>query len=606
MATPTNLKIDGLDFNSIKDNFKTFLKSQDKFKDYNFEASGLNVMLDVLTYNTYYNSFYLNMVSNEAFLSTAQRRNSVVSAARSLNYTPRSVTSARLSANLSLQVVGTPANVLMPRYTNFSATTENGTFSFVNLEPITVINSSGSYVSNNVTLVEGTYVDERYTRNVSDTNQRFIISNDNIDTSTLRVRVQNSSADSTIRSFTRAESYINIDENSLVYFLEEIEDGKFEVKFGNGIYGVSLQNGNIVLFDYLTSDGVLGNDVQFITYAGSIADVTGITATVNGGSYGGDDRESIERIKFNAPKSYAAQNRLITTEDYVSLLLQQPNVQSALVWGGEDNDPPFYGKVFAAIQPKNGEILTDTEKENIIDYIVKPKKILTIDMEIVDPQYIYLLLEANVKYDTNQNVLSGTNLTSLILDRIIEYRDSDLAQFSKYFRYSKLSRIIDTSERSILSTTLSVRLRKDVPVQLNSSASYVIDFANPINDITKGRSVSHPYASGNKITSNQFSYAGYPVCFLEENNGIMRIYRQSGSNFVGVIANAGTIDYDTGKIVLSSFMPEAFADGGTTLKLTAIPRDLDILPLRTQIITIREQDIKINLINDNAISVTKR
>lgn len=605
MTTPTNLKIDGLDYQSIKDNFKDFLKAQDKFKDYNFDASGLNVMLDILSYNTYYNSFYMNMVSNEAFLSTAQRRNTIVAAARSLNYTPRSRTSARLVADITVTPVGTPSSVVFPRYTSFSATTPTGDVSFINLEPITFL-ATANYTANTVTLVEGTYVNERYTVNVSDREQRFIINNTDADTSTLRVRVQNSSSDSTIRSFVRAENYVNLTSTSLVYFLEEIEDGLFEIKFGNNIFGTQLLDGNVILIDYLSSSGADGNDVTAINFAASVDGVTEASATVTTISYGGDERESIERIRFNAPKYYASQNRLITTDDYVSLMLQQPNVQSAIAWGGEDNDPPYYGRVFVSIQPKNGELLTDTEKYNLVNYVIGPKKIVTMSTEIVDPEYIYLLIEANVKYDSNMNVLNATSLSSRILSRVMTYRDEELSQFSKYFRYSKLSRVIDTAERSIQSSTVRIRMQKEIEVQLNTTASYVVEFANPIDNITESRAANHPFAAGNKITSNQFTYQGFSQCFLEENGGILRIYRKTGDSFVGVVSNVGTVNYQTGRVVLSSFAPEAFADGGTTLKLTAVPSEPDILPLRTQIITIREQDVTINLIDDNAISLTNR
>lgn len=606
MATPTNLKIDGLDFNNIKTNFKEFLKGQTRFADYNFDSAGLSTLIDVLSYNTYYNSFYLNMVSNEAFLSTAQRRNSVVAAARSLNYTPRSVSSARIVANLNVNAVGTPATLLVPRNTRFEASTETGTYYFLNLNTISITNISGNYYANNVVLVEGEYIDEKYIKDITDTNQRFIISNEDIDTSTLTVSVINSTSDSSIRNFTKAESYVNLTETSQVYFLQEIEDGKFEVKFGDGISGIALQDGNVVVLEYLISSGAEANDVNALVYASSVTSITDITATVTTPAYSGDAREAIERIKFNAPKSYSAQNRLVTTEDYTSLMLQQPNVASCIVWGGEDNVPQFYGKVFIAIQPKTSEVLTTTEKTNLINYVINPKKILTITPEIVDPEYIYLLISASVKFDSNQIVLSAVNLNSQILDTVMAYKESDLGQFSKYFRYSKLSRLIDTCERSILSSVLSIQLRKDVPIQLNSPAKYTIDFANPINDITRLRATNHPYNAGNKITSNEFTYAGYTQCYLEENGGIMRIYQVLGSSNIGIIANAGTIDYDTGTITLNSFSPSEFTDGGTTLKLTAIPRDPDILPLRTQIISIREEDVAITLIDDNAISLTNR
>ncbi len=608
MTTPSNLKIDGLDFNQIKDNFKTFLKSQTKFKDYNFEASGLSVLLDVLSYNTYYNSFYLNMISNEAFLTTAQRRNSVVSAAKSLNYTPRSTTSARINVDILLETTGVGGgNIIIPAYTRFQAATDTGTYNFLNTEPITVVNSLGVYSSSGITLVEGVYVQESITNDVSDSNQRFIISNADIDTSTLKVRVQNSSTDSSIRTFTLASSYVNLNDNSTVFFLEEVEDGKYEIKFGDDQFGASLVDGNIVIMDYLVSSGNKANDILNLTYFGSISGVLDIQVTVNNnGSYGGDERETIETIRFNAPKYFSSQNRLVTNEDYVTAMLQQPNIRSALAWGGEDNDPPQYGKVFVAIQPKNGESLTDVEKENLKSSVIKPRKLITIDTEIVDPEYVFLLIDAQVKYDPNKVTLSSTDLISTIVDSILGYADNDLGQFSKFFRYSKLARTIDLSERSLLSSTLSITMRKEISVQLNTPKLYTIDFANPINDITKDRPPGHPFGAGNKITSNEFSYAGFSGCFLEENGGIIRVFRKAGGNLIGVASNIGSVNYDTGKMILEAFEPSAFADGGTTLKINAIPKNLDILPLRTQIIAIRQSDIKITLIDDNLISVTKR
>lgn len=605
MATPTNLRVDGLDFQAIKNNFKSFLKSQDKFKDYNFDGSGLNVLLDVLSYNTYYNLFYVNMAANEAFLSTAQRRNSIVAAARSLNYTPRSRTSAKLITNLIATTVNNPSSVSIPRYTTFNAATPDGDVTFVNLEPI-FLSETSNYTANNVTLVEGVYVREQYTVNKSDNEQKFIINNTDVDTSTLIVRVQNSSSDSTIRAFTKAENYLNLDSSSLVYFLQEIQDGLFEVKFGNGVFGEEILDGNIIYLDYISSSGKIGNDVSAINYAASIDNVVMIDATVTTPSYGGDDRESDEAIKFNAPKAFSAQNRAVTGEDFTALILNQPNIDSVAVWGGEDNDPPYYGKVFIAAKPKFGNILTTTEKTFLIENVIKPKKIITMSVDIVDPEYINLILDATIKYDSTKNILTRLSLESLIRDTIQNYNSTDLNQFSRYFRYSKLTRLIDTAERSILSTILKIRMRRNVSVQLNTSSTYVINFSNYIDDNTLNRPSSHPYNVGNKISSNEFTYAGLSGCFLEENNGIMRIYRKVGTDFVGLVSNIGTVDYEKGKIVLNSFTPNSFADGSNVLKLTAYPKEYDILPLRTQIVTILPSDVNITLIDDNKISLTKR
>lgn len=607
MATPNDLKIDGLSFPEIKENFKSFLQSQNQFKDYNFESSGLTTLLDVLAYNTYYNAFYLNMVSTETFLSTAQRRNSIVQLARSLNYTPRSVTSSKMIASLKVIPTYTPTSIIVPKYTKFETITEDGRFFFMTNEAHTFVpNANNDYILDNVTLIEGKQITEKYIVNTNDVTQRFIINNANVDTNTIVVRVINSISDSTVRVFNIADNIVNLDGNSLVYFIQEVEDGKFEIFFGDGVTGAPVTTGNLIYIEYLVSSGTAANNIQFAQLISTVADIDNIIVTVTTPSNGGDDREDIERIRFNAPKSYASQNRAITTEDYSSLILKQPNIGSAIVWGGEDNDPPFYGKVFIAIKPKVGNVLTATEKDYLIENIIKPKKVLTVSVDIVDPEYIYLILDATVKYDSTQNILNVTSLNTLIRNVVTNYKNTDLSEFSRYFRYSKLSRLIDTAERSILNSVLRVRMRKETSVQLNTSATYTINFSNPIDDITLNRPANHPYNVGNRITSNEFTYNGFSGCFLEENSGVMRIYRKFGTTFVGVQSNIGTIDYASGKITLNSFAPESFADGGNTLKLTAYPKEFDILPLRTQIITILDEDVNITLIDDNKISLTKR
>lgn len=606
MAENTNLKVDGLDFATIKDNLKLYLRSQSQFQDYNLEGSGISTIIDLLAYNTYYNSVYTNMVASEAFLATAQKRNSVVALAGSLNYTPRSTTSAKMTGTLTLTAVGTPASISVPAGTRFEAAIDGRVFFFINREPVTVFGNGSGYSQANVTLTEGRLVNEKYTYDILTPNQRFVINNANVDTSTLQVRVVHSSSDSTTRIYTKSDSAVALTGASEVYFLEEIEDGKFEIFFGDNIIGKALSHGNIISLDYIVSNGALGNGIQTVSLNSSVSGVIDATFTPVDQASGGEDRESIERIKFNAPKAYASQNRAVTSEDYSALILREPNVGSVLVWGGEDNDPPAYGKVFLAIRPKVGEVLTATEKQNLIDGVIKPKKVLTVSAEIVDPEYIYLQLDARVNYNPEQTILAESNIRQIVLNTITTYNDQDLNQFSKFFRYSKLSRIIDTCERSIQSSTLTVKLRKEIDVQLNSSARYTINFSNPINDVTRGRPSIHPFGVQNQITSNEFSYGGFTRCFLEDNNGIIRIYRISGNDNVGVSQNVGTINYDTGVIVLNDFRPTAFLDGGVTLKVIANPKEKDILPLRGQIVNILDTDIDVTLINDKNISLVRR
>ena len=605
MAENRNLKVDELNFDLIKANFRSFLQSQDQFRDYNFEGSGLTALLDILAYNTYYNSFYLNMASAEAFLSTAQKRNSVVALAKSLNYTPRSVSSARITGTATLTVTGSPTSVTIPQYTEFSGTIDGTTYKFLTTEAAVISPDSGVY-SGTISLVEGTVITRRYTVSALDTDQRFLIPNLNADTSTLSVTVLNSSSDSTTRTFTKVSNLVEVDATDQVFFLEEVEDGQFEVKFGDDTFGIALDAGNIVVLEYIASSGPDANDIQVLTYNDSISGVTTITFTAADPASGGAIRESITSIRFNAPKAYESQNRVVTAEDYRALLLQQSSVDSVTVWGGEDNDPPEYGKVFVAIKPVVGTALSATEKANLINTVIKPKKILTVSTEIVDPEFLYLLIDSTVKYNSDNTSLTDAELKSLVTTVIQNFNDTDIDEFERYFRYSKLSRLIDFADRSILNNILSVRMRREVAIQLGISTRYEINFSNAIDNTTNGRPATHPYGAGNKVTSNAFTYLGFTNCFLEENNGIMRIYRTFGASNLAVVSNAGTLDYTTGKIILTNFAPTAFADGSTTLKLTAFPGEKDILPLRNQIVQIRDADITVTMLDDKTISLVNR
>lgn len=605
MAENKDLKVDELNFDLIKGNFKSYLESQDNFRDYNFEGSGINTLLDLLAYNTYYNSFYLNMASAEAFLATAQKRNSIVALAKSLNYTPRSVTSARITGTATVTVTGSPTSITIPKYTDFNGVVDGTTYKFLTNESFLINSSSGVY-SGTISLIEGTLITRRYTVSAIDTDQRFLIPNLNVDTSTLTVTVLNSSVDSTQRVFTKSDNLVEITSASQIYFLEEVEDGQFEIKFGDNTFGVALNPGNIVVLEYIVSSGADANDIQSLTYSDSIPNVTSITFVAANPASGGASRESIESIRFNAPKSYEAQNRVVTAQDYESLLLKQSNIESVLVWGGEDNSPPAYGKVFIAVKPIDGNALTPTEKEIIINSVINPQKILTTSAEIVDPEFIYLLIDSTIKYDSKLTDLTQLEIKELINTSILNYNQSDINTFSKYFRFSKLSRIIDFADRSILNNILSIRMKREVSITLGQSVRYEINFSNAINPLTLGRSAQHPFGVGNQISSNAFTFSGLSNCFLDDNNGVVRIYRSTTSGNVGVLSNAGTINYTTGKIILTNFLPTAFADGTNVLKITAVPENKDILPLRNQIVTIREQDINLSLIDDNSISLVRR
>ena len=605
MATPTNLKIDGVNFQQIRDNFKNYLKNQEQFKDYNFDAAGIATLLDILSFNTYYNSFYVNMVATESNLNTAQRRNSIVNLAGTVNYVPRSTTAAKLTGKLVVSPTGSPATITLPQYSRFDAVNEGITYSFLTQEPLT-FTSATSYTLNSVELIQGRNVQERYTVNLDDGTQRFLINNPGVDTSTLLVRVQTSATIGTLRVFENPTNLVEVGPDTRAYFIKEVEDGKYEVTFGDGVLGAALNNDNIVILDYIVTEGEAGNQIRSITLTSTVAGIEEVAFTAADASSGGENRETAERIRFAAPKFYAAQNRAVTVEDYRAILLNAPNVGSVAVWGGEDNDPPFYGRVFIAVKPTIGEQLTTTEKDSIVRTILKNKKILTVQNEIVDPEFIFISLVADVMYDPEQTVATQQSVKSKIIDTIKNYNDTDINQFSKYLRYSKLSRLIDTCERSILSSSLIMSMYKEVDLQLGQASRYVIGFSNPIATTTVGRLSSFAYGQGGAITSGAFTYQGFSNCFLEDNNGIIRVFRRVEQNIFGVAQNVGTIDYTTGKIILNDFSPSAIAAGGVTLKIFATPSEKDILPLRGQIVSIRDEDITVNLTNDKTISLVRR
>lgn len=607
MASPTNLKIDGVNFQQIRDNFKNYLKNQDQFTDINFDASGISTLIDILTFNTYYNSFYVNMVSTESNLNTAQRRNSIVNLASTLNYIPRSKTSAKMAGTIVVTPVNSSANITVPQYTRFNAVSDGITYAFITQEPHT-FTAASNYTLDDIQLIQGRFISQRYTVNIQDSSQRFLISNANVDTATLNVRVQTSSTIGTLRVFESTANLVEVTGESLVYFLKEVEDGLYEIDFGDNILGAGLDNDNIVIIDYVVTEGETGNQIVAVSQASTVAGLEAIEFIIdaNTTSSGGEERETLERIKFAAPKSYASQNRAVTVEDYRAILLNSPNVGSVSVWGGEDNDPPFYGRVFIAIKPSVGENLTATEKDNITKTILYNKKIVTIQNEIIDAEFIFISIDAEVLFDPNQSVATETSVKSKVIDTIKKYNDTDINQFSKYLRQSKLSRLIDTCERSILNTNLTLSMYKEFDVQLGQESRYIINFSNPILGTTIGRPSSHPYASGTSISSSAFSFGGFSNCFLEDNNGFIRVFRRVEQSVFGVSQNVGTVNYVTGQVILSNFNPIAISTGGVTFRISAIPANNDILPLRGQIVSVRDEDITVNLKNDKIINLVRR
>lgn len=597
----SELRISELDFDTIKENLKTFLSSRSEFRDYDFEGSGLSQLLDLLAYNTFYNSYYLNMISNEMFLDTAILRGSVVSRAKAIGYTPRSVRGSQAIGNIAVTGSGSlPATITIPKYTRFSTTVDDVSYTFNTTDATTISPTGLVYTGTGITITEGELITQTFTKTSSD-DQRFVINNENIDTTTLTVTVQTSATNPSTTAHTLADDITEVGPDSTVYFLIENIDGNYELTFGDGQVGQALSTGNIITAQYLASSGIAPNSANTFTALDSIGGFADVTFTTTSQAAGGAARESVDSIKFNAPKSYSTQNRAVTANDYKQILRREfTSVEDFAVWGGEDNDPAIYGKVFIAAKPRSGLSLTDSAKQAIVD-LLREYNVLSVIPEIVDPDFIFLKVDTTVKYNPKSTTRTGSQIADTVKTNVASYIDNDLELFNAYFRYSKLVGVIDDSDSAILNSETSITMKKTITPSLGVATRFEINFNNAIDGVTGSRPASHPAGSGNKVSSSLFTYQGLENCQLEDNGNLIRVYRTVGGQNVVVDQNVGTIDYTTGKIVLTSFAVGAIADGGSTIEIFAVPLEQDLVPVRNQILTYELADITITMVDDNEV-----
>ena len=615
-----NLKIDALDFDSIKSNLKNYLKDQPLFKDFDFEGSGMNIILDLLAYNTHYQAFYANMVANEAFLDSAIMRNSVVSIAKQLGYTPRSIKTSQVFVDIEFLTGNTSQpTILLDRVRNGTAFVNRGDvfrgkfpggsyYDFVAVDDTKLKVVDGVIKATTVKLVEGSLKTYAYVVNTFDPSQRFILPSSTIDVDTLKVRVQNSVNDTTgiLNIWSRATDINSINADSYVYFLQETEDGRYEIYFGDGIIGKALENGNVINLEYITTNGSLANNCKAFTYStGAVSSfaspiTTGRTTAVTTildsegnytASFGGTISESVESIKYYAPRSYQAKQRAVTTEDYKTILVSEfsDTVDSFFVWGGEDNEPPAYGKVFISIKPKNGKKISLIEKLAIEKTVLGKRNLVTITPEVVDPDYIYLEINTNSMYDPAKTNLGIDGLREMITAKVTDYESAYLFKFGKDFRASKFISTIDSVNASITGTSMRLKLQKRIEPFLGKSSSYTIKFYNsilhPIDGYTPVLSTtSFGYQDKTSLATTK------PIvdCYLDDDGyGNVRIYKIDGSSKVYIDSKAGKIDYTKGLITLNNFRPEYIVPKtNSEIKITVIPEKQDIKALRNQIIGI--------------------
>ena len=608
MPTSNKLTITDLEFDQIKTNLKAYLSAQTAFQDYDFEGSGMSVLIDILAYNTHYTGYYANMLGNEMFLDSSSLRDSAVSHAKHLNVIPTSVKTATAKLNFTFTPSGTPTSLTIAKDTKFTSSINGVSYKFVTNTTTTVLRSTaGTYTTTGLEIKEGKIVNKSYTVNAADTTQRFIIPNANVDTSTLAVTVQNSSSDSTVFTYTdgNAVDVTTIKGTDKVFFLQEVESQKYELTFGDGAVGKQLSDANIIFIEYIITSGTTANKASSFTAVGTVAGLSSAnyTLTTNTNATGGADIQTVDSLKFLAPKLYQAQKRATTKDDYKAILLEQrPDIESITVYGGEDADPVQYGKVFIGVKPIGSNVFSNTAKEDIKNSILKTSNVVTVIPEIVDPVFYHLLIDTTINYDPITNLTNETTLKTNINTSIQNYFQTNLEKFDQKFRYSKLSQDIDNTNDSIRNNKTTIKYQQRItPATLDTPVTYTLYFSNSLDTAS--------------VVSTSFTATDGNTYSLVDVSGIIKAAKTTS----GVVdspavyftlpdgtENQGTIDYTTGKIVLNSFRPVTITDATANIKLTVTPsiNNSDITPLREQILTYDVTDtasIVINMVAETII-----
>ena len=581
----TNLNVTELDFADIKQNLKNYLKQQSVFSDYNFDGAGLNILLDVLAYNTHYNAMAAHLSLNEAFLESAQIRGNAVSRARMLGYVPSSELTARASVTIVIDVSsesGTiPGSITIPRGTKLTTTVGGLTYQFVTIDSTTATRIGNLFTFTAVEIGEGNYNSIKYRVDNDIVIQKHQIPHKNVDTSSLRVRVQANEESSSYDLYTRFETLLQIGGASKVYHLQENSNGFYEIYFGDNVIGNKPSYNNIVTLDYIYTHGKEANGASTFTMVNSIEGFSTISVTTLKNSEGGADQEEIESIRFNAPLSYTSQNRAVTSEDYRAIINRNfTNIASINTWGGEDNAIPDYGKIYICIKPNTADVLTAAEKISITGSILKGKNVVSITPEILDPNYSYLELDVIFKYNPNLTDRTGADLKSLIQDTIDDYSLNNLNKFDGLFRHSALLKLIDNADPSILNSTVRPFLFQNLTPTANILNNKTLTFPGIIyvpGGADESCITSTSWTDGNGIV-NYFNDKAITGSTTRQ----IFAYQLVGDEKVTTIDDCGTVTPLTGTVILNTFTP---ADT-TTIRITIVPNSLDIAPKRDEILSV--------------------
>jgi hypothetical protein len=579
-----------LDFANVKDNLKNYLKGQDQFKDYDFEGSNMNVLLDILAYNTFQNNFYTNMAISEMFLDSAQLRDSLASHAKELNYTPRSVRSSQAAVDIEFFPNDNPSSIVIPARANFIARCGTRNFNFTNPVPHVIRPVNGRYLGSGIDVYEGEYVEEFF-RVDGTSEQRFIVSNDDVDTTSLRVFISENEQSTSEIEYRLKTSVYDIESDDTVFFIQPYTGNKYEIIFGQNVIGSNPTNGNVIRIIYRRASGAEANGINDISLLDSINGY-GSNLSLVSTSQGGADRESIESIRFFAPKTIQIQERAITENDYAVLLQRQfPELSSVSVYGGEELSPPQYGRVVVSVYNNNTENLSESKRTQYASYL-NERSPITVDPIIIPARFMYVDITSNIYYNINATNASSAAINTVAKRAIQLYNLNNLDRFKANLRYSKLTSAIDNSEVSILSNDTTVRATITISPEINEPRFFVLQYANRLlPDKIVESSLLGDFKPA--IESSAFTYSGQTVFLQDNGSGRLDIVKVTNDTLTYVQRNVGTVNYATGDVTIRPIIIQDYDGNG--INVYARLYNKDIIAPKDRILKIRDEDIKLNV-----------
>ena len=586
-----------LDFDKISDNIKTYLKGQEKFKDYDFEGSNLNVIIDMLAYAGHISGVNTNIAASEMFLDSAQIRKNVVSRAKDLGFVPASEQASSAQLNMKLSnvrnangTIPTENDMTLPRGHNFSTVYDGVTYNFVNTTSVVPTRDNVSFSYPTVDIVQGQYITDSFVFDSQIKNAKFVLANSRVDRSRLEVSVNSNGI---VSKYTLSTEVSTITSSSRVFYAQENEEGFIEIYFGDDVLGQGLVDGDLISATYITVDDIHADGAKLFTMTDAINGFTNAEITTLSNASGGAEKEDIESIKFKATKFYTSQNRLVTLNDYKAKVSEYyPNADAVAVWGGEDNDPPEYGKVFISLKPQNSDYLSEVEKAEVTTKL-NQLNMLTVRPVIKDAEIVKILLTTVFKYNANDTTLSKGEIETIVRNAIVNFDNTNLNNFDSIFRHSNLVKDIDAANTAILSNITNVRLRKRKQVNLSKSEGFIIEFGNGFFHPHDG----HNKASGGILTTTGFKVDGDSVntyFFDDDGSGIVRRYSIQGGVRVFADLAAGTIDYTNGKISVNAINFTSTVNSDTSIDFTVLPSSDDVVAIRGSLIDISVDDIKVS------------